>query len=251
MTIPVTTFRGLRFTKPSSETTLEEVLSYIRSDKWKDKISKCREDLKYKDWLPVFTPTGIFHHRSIQGLSKYNGVICLDVDQVEDPVALKEKAKSLPWVHAAFITPSGHGLKVIVLTNATTYTYRFIEEKVAEAWLEATGSPRDNHCKDIARIQYISHDPDLYYNPGSTIFEEKLHIIDFMEEISSQELLKAVENQLHWQKTSENKFEYTVVDEIYKLYMEPLCGPGASARFESYDFVCREIAKRVFEKKMK
>lgn len=168
----VTTFRGLTFTKPKEQTTLEAVLMDIKSDKWKDRIAKCRIDLKYKDWLPCFTPTGKFSHRSIKGMESYNGIICLDVDHVEDPASLKEKAKILPWVHAAFVTPSGKGLKVIVKTTGTPETYKVTEEKVAAMWLDATGSPRDNHCKDIARIQYISHDPELYYNPDSETIEK-------------------------------------------------------------------------------
>jgi hypothetical protein len=172
MDIPVTTFRGLRFTAPKEQTTLEAVLMDIKSDRWKDKIEKCHRDLKYKDWLPCFTPTGEFSHRSIKGMETYNGIICLDVDHVENPSELKEKTKNLPWVHAAFITPSGKGLKVMVKTNATPDVYKVTEEKVAAMFLEATGSPRDNHCKDIARIQYISHDPDLYYNQESEVVEK-------------------------------------------------------------------------------
>ena len=176
MDIPVTTFRGLRFTKPKEQTTLESVLNDIKSDKWKDRIAKCQVDLKNKDWLPVFTPTGSFNHRSIAGMEHYNGVICLDIDHVEDPEALKEKGRLLPWVHSIYVTPSGKGLKVIVRTTASPEVYKETEEKVAAMWLESTGSPRDNRCKDIARIQFISHDPLLYYNPISNIVEAALPI---------------------------------------------------------------------------
>ena len=174
----VTTFSGLKFTKPKLQTTLEDVLMDIKSDKWKEKIEKCRKDLKYKDWLPCFTPTGEFSHRSIKGMENYNGIICLDVDGVDDPESLKEKCKDLNWVHAAFITPSGKGLKVIVKTDATSDVYKVTEEKVAAMFLKATGSARDNHCKDIARIQFISHDPDLYYNTNSEIVEKSENIVE-------------------------------------------------------------------------
>lgn len=172
MDIPVTFFRGLVFTKPKAQTTLESVLNDIKSDKWKDRVLKCHSDLKQKDWLPVFTPTGTFSHRSIKGMSFYNGIICLDIDHVEDPESLKEKAKLLSWVHAAFVTPSGKGLKVIVRTTAGTEVYKETEEKVATMFFDATGVHRDNRCKDIARIQFISYDPTLYYNPMSDIVEE-------------------------------------------------------------------------------
>ena len=181
MSIPVTTFRGLRFTSPKEQTNLEAVLMDIKSDKWKDRIAKCHKDLKNKDWLPCFTPTGTFNHRSIKGMESYNGIICLDIDHVEDPSGLKEVAKTLPWVHAAFITPSGKGLKVLVKTTATPEVYKVTEEKVATMFSEATGFSRDNHCKDIARIQFISHDPDLYYNPGSEMVERAENPIEETE----------------------------------------------------------------------
>ena len=174
----VTTFRGLKFTAPKEHTTLENVLMDIRSDKWKDKIRKCRTDLKYKDWLPCFTPTGKFSHRSIKGLETYNGIICLDVDYVPFPEILKNDLRCLDWVHAAFITPSGRGLKVLVKTNATIETYKDTEIKVSIMFTESTGAVRDNHCKDIARIQFISHDPHLYYNPDSVLVN---HVADPIE----------------------------------------------------------------------
>ena len=177
MDIPVTTFRGLVYTKPKEQTTLEAVLNDIKSTKWKSQVEKCYVDLTKKDWLPVFTPTGTFSHRSIKGLEVYNGIICLDIDKIEDPVSLKEVVKTLCWVHAAFITPSGKGLKVIVRTNALSENYKPTEEKIAAMFEKATGFPRDNRCKDIARIQFVSYDPDLYYNPESEIIEQEIGMI--------------------------------------------------------------------------
>ncbi len=167
----VTRFKGLIFTKPQEVTSLEEVLDLIRSDKWKDRITKCRTDSKHKDWLPCFTPTGVFSHRSMAGLQEYNGSICLDVDHVEDPEALKARSSELDYVHAAFVTPSGKGLKVIVRTDATKENYKETEEMVAQKFLDDTGFPRDNRCKDIARIQFVSHDSSLHYNPHSQILK--------------------------------------------------------------------------------
>jgi len=166
----VTFFKGLRSTTPQETLNLSEVLASIRDGKWKEKVDKCKIDLKYKDFLPCFTPTGIFSHRSIKGLESYNGIICLDIDHVEDPEALKEKVSKLSYVHAAFVTPSGKGLKVIVLTDGSHESYKANEERVSAKFLDDTGAARDNRCKDLARIQYVSYDPNLYYNPDSKVF---------------------------------------------------------------------------------
>lgn len=174
----VTTFRGLRSTKPQENLLLSQVLENIKNGKWKDRVEKCHTDLKYKDYLPVFTPTGIFSHRSIAGLEEYNGIICLDIDHVEEPEILRAKASKLNYVHAAFITPSGKGLKVIVLTDSTRERYVFAENIIADWFFHDTGGIRDNRCKDIARIQYISYDPELYHNPDSRVVVIPEQIID-------------------------------------------------------------------------
>jgi hypothetical protein len=166
----VTYFKGLKSTKPEKTVEIADILDKIRNGEWKDKVVPCRENIALKDKLPCFTPTGIFNHRSIAGLETYNGIICLDIDHVADPEDLKSRCKNLDWVRAAFVTPSGKGLKVIVQTQATVETYKQTELQVAEAFLEATGVARDNRCKDIARIQYVSYDPELYYNPDSLTF---------------------------------------------------------------------------------
>jgi hypothetical protein len=167
----ITRFSGMRFTKPKEIVSMSAILDLIKTDEWKKRVLACREDLKKKDWLPCFTPTGVFSHRSLAGLEEYNGVICLDVDHVEDPSALKRVSASLNYVHAAFITPSGKGLKVIVVTDATIDNYKEVEEFVAQKFLDDTGAARDNRCKDIARIQFVSYDPELFYNQDSVVLK--------------------------------------------------------------------------------
>lgn len=169
-----TRFKSLRNTKPEQVVSLIDVLTEIISDKYKSQIEEIRsqEDPSkspLKDKLPVFTPTGVFNYRSLAGLEEYNGLMCLDIDNLEDPISLKEKCKKLNYVYAAFITPSGKGLKVMIKSPATSENYREIEAKVAEAFSHDTGAIRDNHAKDIARIQFVSYDPDLYINENSTI----------------------------------------------------------------------------------
>lgn len=169
-----TRFRSLRNTKPEQVVPLTEVLSEIASDKYRLKIEKIRSEenpskSRLKDQLPVFTPTGQFNYRSLAGLEDYNGLICLDIDSVEDPESLKTVCKTLDWVYAAFITPSGKGLKVMIKTQANKDNYRQEELRIAELFQQSTGFMRDNHCKDIARIQFVSYDPNIYINENSKL----------------------------------------------------------------------------------
>lgn len=170
-----TRFKSIRSTSPESVVTIKDVLKEISSNTYKMQVEEIRKyenpsKSPLKDKLPVFTPTGIFNYRSIKGLSEYNGIICLDLDHVENPEELKNRCRQLHWVYAAFVTPSGNGLKVLVKTNATVDTYKQTELLVAEAFASATGSVRDNHCKDIARIQFVSYDPNIFINENSLTF---------------------------------------------------------------------------------
>lgn len=169
----VSRFRNLWTTKPTSNESLLDIISEIKSDKYKKIIEQINGDTKSpaKQQLPLFTPTGIFSHRSIKGLDAYNGVVCLDIDGIDNPTEVKEKCKSIPWVYAAFITPSYKGIKVIIQSNATKETYAEVEQKIANEFSSITGCIRDNHCKDIARIQYVSYDPDAYVNESAVKFK--------------------------------------------------------------------------------
>jgi hypothetical protein len=171
--IHTTFFKSITNTTPEGEFPLSTILEGIKSDRWKAKIQGCIKDLSKKRWLPCFTPTGKFNNRSIAGLYEYNGVICLDIDHVDDPEALKEKCKDIEWCHAAFITPSYRGLKVIVLTDAGIENFTAMEFAVASKFKALTGYMRDDRCKDIARAQFISWDPNLYYNPASSVLNSQ------------------------------------------------------------------------------
>lgn len=171
-----TRFKSLRNTKPESTVSVLSILEEIRTDKYKSQIEEIRNfenpsKNPLKDKLPVFTPTGIFNHRSMAGLENYNGLMCLDIDHIENPEQLKDQCKKLNYVFSAFVTPSGKGLKVLIKTNATAENYREIELKVATAFQHDTGAIRDNHCKDIARIQFVSYDPNIYINENSSLIQ--------------------------------------------------------------------------------
>ena len=110
------------------------------------------------------------------------------------------RQRQLPYVHAAYVTPSGHGLKVIVKTNSKRESYTWAERVVAMMFEGDTGFARDNRCKDIARIQYISYDPDLVYNPDS----EEIDIWSWFEETKEEILkeLKTITDPKEFKKTT-------------------------------------------------
>ena len=112
----VSFFDNLKNVKPIENIDIQELFISIKNGKWKSDIEKCQIDVSHKKDLPCFTPTGIFKKRNSQGIENYSGIICLDIDHIENPEKLKTLCKSIPWVWVAFITPSGKGLKVFAQT---------------------------------------------------------------------------------------------------------------------------------------
>lgn len=169
--IPATFFNSIRETVPAAFTTVDHILEDIRSGLWKEEVMACRQDLSLKIKLPCFTPAGIFERRSKAGLKEYNGLQTLDIDNLDNPDSLKEKCRTIPWVFAAFISPGGKGLKVMVKTDKKADEFRKTEEQLAKAFFELTGFHRDKNCKDISRAHYVSFDPELYLNSDAELFK--------------------------------------------------------------------------------
>jgi hypothetical protein len=172
-TIWVSYFEDLRNIHPQSSFSLEEIFHLVKSPKWQHEIANCKKDPTNKQKLPSFTPTGVFSQRNNNGLIRYSGIICLDIDHVNDVISLKERCKQIPWIWCSFITPSSSGLKVFVRTHTHQDDFKWIEAEIAISFYDLTGFLRDDKAKDLARLQFVSHDEYLYLNNDAKIWERE------------------------------------------------------------------------------
>ena len=169
--IEVSFYSDLRDTDSKSTCDLLDIFHDIKDGKWKTEVEACRLDITLKKSLPCFTPSGVFFYRNSNGLTTYSGVICLDLDAIDKPEALKEITKKIPWIWVSFITPSGKGLKIFVLTNSISENFKHTEEEIASCFYKITGGiERDVRSKDLARLQFVSNDPIIYINPNPIYF---------------------------------------------------------------------------------
>lgn len=152
-----------------------------------ENVLKYREtkDPKWKMKLPGATISGKFAHRSTVSLEQYSQFACLDFDKfgtITDANAIKENISKDPCCFAAFISPSGVGVKAIIRTkgDATKYEsyYRAICKKYADVHL-------DSKTKDISRLCFESYDPDIYINENAqewgTVEEEEYKTMGFVQ----------------------------------------------------------------------
>jgi len=77
--------------------------------------------------------------------------------------------------------------------------------------------------------------------------KEIININDYLPKISNEDLMKCVEDKLHWQKTGHRKFEHTVMDDIYDTYFSYT---QENIMFGTYNIIAHEIAKRLFYKQI-
>ena len=155
--------------KSGKETSLKDAISEIRGID----DGELQDSMK-KDLLPVVCVNGCFKYRSDNWIEKYSSFTALDYDGFDDRESMteaKEKLKSYPFVYSVFETPSGKGLKAIVLhdsVNPENHWNLYLQ------LMEICRLPQiDDGVMDLSRCQYLSYDPDIWVNPEPVAFHFK------------------------------------------------------------------------------
>ncbi len=178
--IMISYFKNIR--SKAELASINSVLAAIQNGDIKSNIeelrkAKSKSEIQYgflKNNLPAFTPSGSFkstHH--IKNLQGYNPVIVLDIDKVgvDKATELKAKASKIEYTLAAFISPSGDGLKILVKTDSTKLTHEYIYNILTGYYESELGVEIDKSGKNVNRLCYLSFDPELYLNEESVIFQ--------------------------------------------------------------------------------
>ena len=142
--------------------TLKQAIEHIRSvapgdmQKWKARL------------LPAVAYNGTFRELNGAGLIEYSRVTALDFDHIATPdemIRLRNKLMITECVLSVFVTPSGNGLKALVLhDNTDPARHGDLYEQLLNMFYVANRS--DAGCKDLARRNYLSYDPDIWTNPN-------------------------------------------------------------------------------------
>ena len=77
---------------------------------------------------------------------------------------LRNRLIKTPCVCCVFVTPSGKGLKALVLhDNTDPAMHEDLYEQLLQKFNVAS---KDKSCKDLARRNYLSYDPNIWTNPN-------------------------------------------------------------------------------------
>lgn len=135
----------------------KERIAIVRNETNKDKRNKIKEGLKSVCF------SGEFSQRSAKNIIRHSGFACLDFDDVDDPVCLRDSLQDNEYIYSAFISPSGNGVKALVKIPKDIQNHK----KYYEAICETFDSTLDTKTKDVSRVCYESYDPDLFINHNS------------------------------------------------------------------------------------
>ena len=133
-------------------------------------VTKEQRD-ELKKHLFVITWQGIFSRKNNNGCESLSSLVCIDIDHQtkQELDRIKQTISGWTYVLAFFMSPSGDGLKVIIITdNYSIADYGNCYRQVEQLFTDAFGIKPDSRCEDLSHPCYISYDPGIYYNPNAT-----------------------------------------------------------------------------------
>lgn len=148
---------------------LREKIQQIRALPTQDERNALKPEI-----LPLFCWSTYKDNRRKNKLLERSHFILLDFDHLNPETRLAELRAAVRddrRVYAAFVSPSGDGLKVMYkldkdVTDPTRYTELYIH--YADIFSVEYGCPWDKSTKDSARGCFLSYDPDIYVNKNAT-----------------------------------------------------------------------------------
>jgi predicted P-loop ATPase len=157
---------------------IDSFLEGVQSGRWQDIALEVRNapSKEVKDAIkkraPLVTPSGSFSERKVDCLRKHSGFIAIDIDNLDDPAAVKERIGADPYLYSTFISISGKGLCLIIKIDGTRHLDAF--NGIAAYLYNEYQLIVDQSGKDVSRARFVSYDPFLLLNTKSATFKKYL-----------------------------------------------------------------------------
>lgn len=168
--------------------TLSDALTKIKDGTFKGAIDRYRalpdgkEKKETKKKLPSFSFNGTFKDKVVNNsFLESSGLFHFDIDHLDDPEADKSVISSYPGIVFLFTSPGGHGLKGAVRIDPHAVKSDADFKRVFsffEAKFKKLGYSIDPARNDVRSLCFISHDPNLFYNPNAEIVSTRDTSVD-------------------------------------------------------------------------
>ena len=160
-----------RIQQGSSRSKVEEV----RTTQDKDKASELKKD------LPAICVSGKFTERKDSCLVEHSGYIVLDFDKLEDAPFTKQKVFDKAYVKAAWISPSGNGVKALVkIADGTKHKEHFQA-------LQDVFPDIDRSGINVSRVCFESWDTEILIRDEPQTFKKTKVIEKAYENVAQNE----------------------------------------------------------------
>lgn len=213
------------------EKSLIIITKAIQEGKYKQQVEAIRnliasDDIESADALkkklPAFTPSGTFlNGRKADLLSEYSGNVVLDIDKITEQqiTHILQVAATIPHTFAAFISPSGNGVKIIVAVSNTAEYHKAAFLQVADYYSKALNCNIDPSGKDVSRLCFVSYHPTCYRNINATPFQVVINAPTQLEQplaIKTTSQVQPVLNETQWQEAFNNCVAFTNQKSTYQ-----------------------------------
>ena len=169
------------FSHPTLPVDEAQFWALVRATKWNEVIDQYREthDAALKRKLPAFIFQAMFDETESakgrkgcwrkQAATRLTGLVVMDIDHVDNP-----REKFAEWglsqnesrvdpclknILLVYVTPSGHGLKIVFKADVTKGN--LIDNQHAMA--KVLGVEVDESCKDASRMSFICKESDILF----------------------------------------------------------------------------------------
>ena len=176
---------GIHNNTPSSTIEISQLVDIIRNNPYQKDFSTLRllskEDPKYSELkldLPRCQPNCVVRYNSISGANftknfvTGSGYVYLDLDNISDAEGYKQLliCKYPGMISLICISSGGKGLSLLIRINEIISSHchfkkvmQFLKRKVF------TGLNFDEKTERLGNMWFVSHDPNLYYNPSALV----------------------------------------------------------------------------------
>lgn len=194
----VSFFKGAKNPVPlnSDWTVKNAVLSMTYPDNFKDEVDRVRaaktkeEKTEIKKTLHAITFSGHFSYRASDKLIKHSGFICMDIDDVEDLDELRQIVNNDPYTYASFTSCSGKGLAFLVKIDPQKHLDSFLAIEKYYKEFKKIKITADTSCKDVARLRFVTYDPQTYLYEKSLLWDNFEILIEKPKKVIAKKPIK-------------------------------------------------------------
>lgn len=226
--VPVTVIQRINFTKSNmAYVPVEQVIDImLKGDftlhdnefgnytlKWAiEFISSLKTKAERQEWkarlLPAVAYNGLFSEVERHHLTQYSNITALDFDDIhsyDEMCHLRGRLVITPYVYAVFVTPSGRGLKALVLHDNTDPT---MHGDLYNQLLNRFNIVNpDTSCRDLARRNYLSYDPNIWVNSNPVPY----HYVPTIKPIIQVQQVRQVQPKNHYAQTGKKISDRSII----------------------------------------